>query len=134
MAAIDFDRKPTKVFYTVQRSLAPVCASLAYDRDHWRSGESFRCGVWAINDRWDPVPDATIHWRILDAQGAEQAKGEFPASMTADSAREVGTVEWTAAGAGPHELRAEVRGQAGKPVSENVFEFELTPQPGEPSK
>ena len=34
MSAIDFDRVPTKVFYTVQRSFAPVCASLEYDRDH----------------------------------------------------------------------------------------------------
>ena len=80
------------------------------------------------------MPDATIHWRILDAQGAEQAKGEFPAGMTADSAREVGTVEWTAAGAGRHELRAEVRDQAGKPISENVFEFDVASQPNEPSK
>jgi beta-mannosidase len=125
MAAIDFDRKPNKVFYTVQRSFAPVCASLEYDRDSWKGGEHFRCGVWAINDRWDPVPAAKIHWRILDAQGTEQAKGEFPAGMTADSAREVGTAEWTAGGTGRHELRAEVRDSTGKPISENIFEFEV---------
>jgi len=134
MAAIDFDRKPNKVFYTVQRSFAPVCASLEYDRDNWKAGEPFRCGVWAINDLWEPVPDATIHWRILDAQGAEQAKGEFPAGMTADSAHEVGTAEWTAAGTGHHELRAEVRDNAGKPISENIFEFEVAGQANEPSR
>ncbi len=90
MAAIDFYRVPTKVFYTVQRSFAPVCASLEYDRDKWRSGEKFRCGVWAINDNWEPVPDAAILWRILDAQGAEKAAGQWPAAMTEDSARQLG--------------------------------------------
>ena len=45
MAAIDVDRVPTKTFYTVQRSFAPVLASIEYDRDKWRSGESVRCGI-----------------------------------------------------------------------------------------
>src|SRR5205807_1648027 len=102
MAAIDFDRVPTKVFYTVQRSFAPVCASLEYDRDQWKTGESFHCGIWAINDLWEPVPNARIHWRILDGQNAEQASGEFPANMAEDCVQQVGTVEWAAAGFGHH--------------------------------
>ena len=125
MAAIDFNRVPTKVFTTVQRSFAPVCASLEYDRDTWRAGETVRVGIWAINDRWEPVPDATVRWRILDAEGREKAAGDLGAAMAADSARQVGTAEWTAAGRGHHELRAEVRDQAGQSISENVFEFEV---------
>ena len=126
MAAIDFERVPTKVFFTVQRSFAPVCASFEYDRDHWKAGEVFRCGIWAINDQWDPVPNATIRWRIVDAQGVEKATGQWPAAMPEDSAQQLGTVEWTAAGRGPHELRAEVRDQAGRPLSENIFDFEVS--------
>ena len=126
MAAIDFDRVPTKVFYTVQRSFAAVCASLEYDRDKWRAGETVRVGLWAINDKWEPVPNAKIHWRILDGQGAQKASGEFPADMAEDSTRQVGTAEWVAVGAGHHELHAEALDQAGKPISENVFEFEIT--------
>ena len=126
MAAIDFDRVPTKVFYTVQRSFAPVCASLEYDRDNWKSGEAFRCGIWAINDKWEPVPNAKIGWRILDSKGAEKATGQLPVSMAEDSVQQLGAAEWTVAGKGPHQLRAEVRDQTGKTVSENVFEFEVT--------
>jgi beta-mannosidase len=126
MAAIDFYRVPTKAFDTVQRSFAPVCASLEYDRDHWRSGETFRCGIWAINDNWEPVPDAVIRWRIVDAQGAEQAAGQETAAMAEDSVRQLGNVEWTATGRGPHQLRAEVRNQAGAVISENIFEFDVT--------
>ena len=92
MAAIGFDRLPTKVFYTVQRSFAPVCASLEYDRDKWRTGESVRVGVWAINDKWEPVPDAKVTWKIVDAQGAEKAAGLWPVSMAEDSVRKLGVV------------------------------------------
>ena len=126
MAAIDFDRLPTKVFYTVQRSFAPVCASLEYERDTWRPGQPFRCRIWAINDRWEAVPNALVCWRILDAQGAEQARGQWPVTMPEDSAQPLGTAAWTASGRGPHELRAAVRDEAGKTLSENIFEFEVS--------
>ncbi|HTL55698.1 MAG TPA: hypothetical protein VL361_08460 [Candidatus Limnocylindrales bacterium] len=126
MAAIDFERVPTKVFYTVQRSFAPVCASLEYDRDSWKSGETFRCGVWAINDKWEAIPNATIHWRIMDERQKEKRSGQWAISMPEDSVQRLGNAEWTVAGKGPHELRAEVLDQAGKRISENVFEFEVT--------
>lgn len=126
MAAIDFDRVPTKVFYTVQRSFSPVCASLEYDRDKWRPGESLRVGVWAINDLWDPVPDAKIRWKVKGADGSEKAAGEFAATMPEDSARQVGTAEWAVTGTGAHELHAEVLDRNGKRISENIFEFEVS--------
>ena len=55
--------------------------------------------IWAINDNWEPVPDAVIRWRIFDAQGAEQAAGQ-EAAMAEDSVRQLGNVEWTATGRG----------------------------------
>jgi beta-mannosidase len=125
MAAIDFERIPTKVFYTVQRSFAPVCASLEYDRDTWKSGDSFSCNVWAINDRWEAVPNATVRWRIMDAADSEKATGEWRLSMAEDSVQKLGSVEWKAEGRGHHALHAEVRDTAGGPISENVFEFEV---------
>ncbi len=126
MAAIDFYRQPTKVFSTVQRSFAPVCASLEYDRDHWKTGEEFRCGVWAINDQWEPVPNATVTWKILDAHGAEKATGQWPAAMAEDSVKKLGQAEWKAGVPGRYELHAEVRGASGQPISENIFEFEVS--------
>jgi beta-mannosidase len=126
MAAIDFDRLPTQVFYTVRRSFAPVCASLEYDRDTWKTGERFHCGIWAINDDWEPVPNASIHWRIIDSIGQQNAAGDLPVSMAPDSATPLGSAEWAAAGRGSHALQAEVRDQSGKSLSENVFTFEVT--------
>jgi beta-mannosidase len=125
MAAIDFNRSPTKVFYTVQRSFAPVCASLEYDRDRWKAGEMMRCNIWAINDRWEAVPNARIQWTIQANGGTEKCAGGWSVSMPVDSVQRIGTAEWAAVGRGPHELRAKVLDQEGKQISENVFEFEV---------
>ena len=125
MAAIDIDRKPTKVFDTVRRSFAPVLASLEYDRDRWKPGETVRCGVWAINDGWDEVPGAAVRWRIVDTAGKPRGSGEWKAAMGPDSARRLGDAEWKAGEPGAYSLHAEVRGQSGELISENVFEFEV---------
>ena len=123
MAAIDFDRLPTQVFYTVQRSFAPVCASLEYNQDTWKVSSQFRCGVWAINDRWEPVPNATVRWRIVDSAAKRQTTGQWSISMSEDSVSKLGVAEWTATKPGSYELHAEVRDQAGQLLSENIFAF-----------
>jgi beta-mannosidase len=125
MAAIDFDRRPTKVFDTVRRSFEPVAALFEYDRARWAPGETVVCGLWAVNDRWEAVSGASVHWRIVDGTGAVRHRGSWKAPMTADSAVKLGEVRWTAAEPGDYELRAEVRDSRGKAISENVFEFEV---------
>ena len=125
MAAIDFDRVPTKVFDTVRRSFAPVCASLEYDRDHWKTGEPFHCAIWAINDHWQALPDASVRWRIIDQHGVEKHSGHWSLTMPEDSAQKLGDAEWKTGPAGAYQLRAEVLA-ASKPISENVFEFDVT--------
>ena len=127
MAAIDVDRVPTKVFYTVQRSFEPVLASIEYDRDRWHAGETVRCGIWAVNDRWEPVPGARIEWRIVNSAGKQQDAGSYPASMPADSSQKLGDAEWKASAPGSYELKASVKDSSGKQVSENVFEFDVIP-------
>lgn len=125
MAAIDVDRVPTKTFYTVQRSFAPVLASIEYDRDKWRSGDTLRCGIWAINDEWEPLPQARIEWQILDSSGKVLQSGQFAAAMEADSSRKVGEVAWQAGAPGAYQLRAAVVNASGMRVSENIFEFNV---------
>jgi beta-mannosidase len=125
MAAIDFERVPTKVFDTVRRSFEPVAALFEYDRDRWRPGEAFACGVWAVNDRWTAVEGARVEWRIEDAAGRPQASGGWAVAMAADSARRLGTVSWRAGAAGAYRLRAQVRDARGAAISENLFEFEV---------
>lgn len=129
MAAIDFERRPTKVFDTVRRSFEPVAALFEYDRARWAPGDTVSCGLWAVNDRWEALGGASVHWRIVDAKGADRDSGSWKAPLAADSAVKLGDVRWTAAGTGSYELRAEVRDARGRAISENVFEFEVAAGP-----
>lgn len=125
MAAVDFYRVPTKAFYTVQRSFAPVAANFEYDRDLWRAGEEFRCGLWMINDEWHEIRDAEVRWRVADSAGRTAFEGKFPAPIAADSARKLGEITGRISEAGDYKLIATVQDAHGKQISENVFEFEV---------
>ena len=126
MAAVDFYRVPTRVHAQVARSFEPVLASLEFDRDEWKTGETVRVNIWAINDRHTPVENAEILWRFEDSAGRTLARGRIPHTFGADSAQRVGAAEWKADGAGNYRLMAEVLA-AGKKISENLFEFRTAP-------
>jgi beta-mannosidase len=127
MAAIDFDRVPTKVYDTVRRSFEPVAALFEYDRDRWKPSEQFRCGLWAVNDRWDAVPGATLRWRVLGPGGKTYQSGAFPVSLPPDSVGRLGEAQFTAQVAGAYQLRAEMLDAFQQPISENIFEFAVRP-------
>ncbi|MCX7605028.1 MAG: hypothetical protein N2036_13205 [Bryobacteraceae bacterium] len=125
MAAIDFERRPTKAYDTVRRSFAPVAALFEYDRDRWREGETFRCRLWAVNDLWKPMPGLLLRWQILGPGGERKAGGSFRADLGEDSVLFAGVAEWAAQGTGPHRLVAEIAGPDGRQISENIYEFEV---------
>ena len=114
------------MYDTVRRSFAPVAALFQYDRDTWKLGEEFLCGLWAVNDEWDAVPDARLEWSIHASGGAVVQRGMFPVSMAADSSHLVGKVKWMAHAPGAYELRAAIVGKGSKTISENVFEFQVS--------
>jgi beta-mannosidase len=125
MAALDYFRKPTKSYFTVQRSFQMVLASLEYERDVWRVGEDFRCGLWIINDHWYAMEGARIKWKIVDSSGAAATGGELGVNIAEDSSVKLDDLRWRAASAGKYELRAEVFNREGKRLSENLYEFEV---------
>jgi len=125
MAALDYFRKPTKSYFTVQRSFQMVLASLDYDRDVWRVGEDFRCGLWIINDHWYAMEGARIKWKIVDSSGAAATGGELGVNIAKDSSVKLDDLRWRAAIAGKYELRGEVFNSEGKRLSENLYEFEV---------
>lgn len=126
MAAIDFERRPTKVYDTVRRSFAPVGALFEYDRDRWPAGEPVRCSLWAVNDLWSDQPGLELRWRIDGAHEPALARGLFTVSLEPDSVKPAGVVEWRAAAPGFYRLVVETVGPGGRRISENIFEFEVT--------
>jgi len=128
MAAIDFERRPTKVYETVRRSFAPVAALFEYGRDRWPAGGEFRCSLWAVNDLWKAFPQLSVRWKILGQAGAPLAQGVFAVSLEEDSVKPVGVVEWRPSKPGQHRLVAEITGPDGRQISENIYEFEVVSQ------
>lgn len=126
MAAVDFYRVPTRVHAQVARSFEPVLASLEFDREEWKPGEEVRVGVWGINDLHQTLANAEIAWRFEDAGGRTLAQGRFAHTFGPDSAQKVGEAAWRAGGAGEYRLVTVVTA-GGKKVSENLFEFRVTP-------
>lgn len=135
MAAIDFDRVPTKTYDTVRRSFAPVAALFQYDRDRWPLGDTFTCKLWTVNDNWTAVPGATVRWWIQPAtassakpQAANKlASGALASPLPADSSQLAGRVEWKPTAPGSYELHAALHNAKGTLISENLFEFTVTP-------
>ncbi len=125
MAALDYFRKPTKSYFTVQRSFQMVLASLEYDRDTWRAGEDVRCGLWVINDHWFAIPGARIRWKVINSSGAAVAASELKADIRADSSVKLSDLQWKPASAGKYEIRTEVFDHEGKRLSENLYDFEV---------
>lgn len=123
MAALDYFRKPTKSYYTVQRGFQMVLASLEFDRDTWRVGEDFHCGLWIINDHWYAIPGARIKWQIVDAGEKAITGGEVKVEIAEDSSVKLDELRWKPAKAGKYELRAAVFNRDGKRLSENIYEF-----------
>ena len=102
-----------------------VLASLEYDRDVWRIGEDFRCGLWIINDHWYSLPGARIKWRIVDSTGTAATSGELSVNIAEDSSVKLDDLRWKASSPGKYELRAEVFDNTGQRLSENIYEFEV---------
>ena len=125
MAALDYFRQPTKSYFVVQRSFQMVLASLEYDRDVWKIGEDFRCGLWIINDHWFSLPNARVTWKIVDSIGTVATRGELSVNIAEDSSAKLDDLRWKTAKSGHYELHAEVIDRSGKSLSENVYEFDV---------
>lgn len=124
MAAIDFYRQPTKVWTTVGRSFAPILASVEYDRNQWKEGEILALPLWTVNDTHSAVESAEISWTIRGRSGKVVAGGKLRSPIPPDSAQRVGEIKWPAVERGSYRLVSAIHA-SGRPVSENVFEFEV---------
>jgi hypothetical protein len=125
MAALDFYRRPTRAYTTVQRSFQMALPSFAYDRDTWQRGEAVKTELWLINDHWHAIPNAQVTWRLEDSAGRIVASGRAPQPVTlaADSSMKLMDVTFPAPAAGQYTLWARIADVGGKVSAENNYEF-----------
>jgi beta-mannosidase len=125
MAALDYFRRPTKSYSTVQRSFQMVLASLEYDREIWKVGEEFVGGLWIINDHWFSIPRASVKWSIVDANNSVINEGTTSLEIAEDSTTKLEDLKWKPTSPGKFELRTSVFDGEGKRLSENIYQFEV---------
>jgi hypothetical protein len=51
-----------------------VLVSFEYDRERWRPGETFRCGLWVVNDLAKAFSGTELSWRLEGPDGRVRAK------------------------------------------------------------
>ncbi|MBS1807343.1 MAG: beta galactosidase jelly roll domain-containing protein [Acidobacteria bacterium] len=132
MAALDFYRRPTKAYTTVQRSFQMALPSFAYDRDTWQRGETVKTELWLINDHWHAVPNVQVTWRLEDNAGRIVASGRAPQPVTLaeDSSMKLMDVTFPAPAAGRYTLWARIADTSGKVIAENNYEFTVKQSSG----
>jgi hypothetical protein len=123
MAAVDFYRRPTKVYDIVRRSFAPVAVLFSYDADSTPAGQPFECRLFAVNDTWRPV-SGQVRW-TLERDGLILRSAEFPVQLSADSIAPLPPLDLRSDNPGQYRLRVTFRHDASS--SDNEFAFHITP-------
>jgi beta-mannosidase len=94
-ALVDFYRRPKAAYAVARRLMNPVLVSLEYPLQHYRAGEELAIHIWVVNDLPVDLPGCRVEVALL--AGAEQAtaRHSLDIEIAADSAKEVGGVQWT---------------------------------------
>ncbi|ASM02338.1 glycosyl hydrolase 2 galactose-binding domain-containing protein [Serratia sp. BNK-10] len=121
-AVIDYQRHPKTGYYALQRAYQPVLPSIEPLSLNWRTGESGKIGLWAINDRWQDYPAATLRWRVTQGEH-ELARGETTLDLPADSSRKLKELNLTPRSTLPLQVVTELTDSNGLRLGENRRRF-----------
>ena len=108
MAAVDF---------------CPLRVSFEYDRQRWRPGETFRCGLWVVNDLAEAFPGARLSWRLEGPDGQIREKNGQVVDVGPDSVLEAETVLARPDVGGRWRLLAELLSSDGNLLTINQLDF-----------
>jgi beta-mannosidase len=91
---IDYLWHPKPAYHTVRRTFNPLLVSLDYPIRRYRSGDAFEATVWVLNDRNVSYSGCCVQVQLKDDLGEVCASWLHTMAVGADSAREIGKVEW----------------------------------------
>lgn len=137
---LDYYRREYKAYGIFGMVYSPVLVSVEWVKDKhvvgfekvYRPGEEFVAKVWVTSDLDEPLPDVGLTWRIAWPDGAVTVQGERELSIPADSSQVVDEVRWVTPEdvEGLCRMEAEVKSGSGEVLSQNYFEFRVTPGEG----
>ncbi|PVZ88955.1 glycoside hydrolase family 2 [Serratia sp. S1B] len=121
-AVVDYLRQPKPGYYALQRAYQPVLPSIQPITQNWIVGQWGQIGLWAINDRWQAYPGATLHWRIQQA-GHVISQGSERVDLAADSGQKVVELKARPRNQQSMVVEAELWDRAGNVLGKNQFSF-----------
>ena len=94
-ALIDFYRQPKAAYAVVRRLMNPVLISLEYPLRHYRAGDELAIGIWVVNDLHQQLPGCDLEVTLWAGNREALERHSQVLEIVADSANEVGRVDWT---------------------------------------
>jgi len=92
---VSFPNVPKKSYYAVKDALRPQLASLKIEQHLQWSGETFRAGVWLLNDTLEALPSQKVSITYRIGEGEEVFFGTFASlPVAAQSNLEIGAVSF----------------------------------------
>jgi len=101
----------------------PLRVSFEYDRERWRPGETFRCGLWVVNDLAKAFPGTGLSWRLEGPDGRVRATSGQVVDVGPDCVLEAEAAVAHPDVGGRWRLLAEVRSSDGNLLTINQLEF-----------
>jgi len=137
-SVLDHLRRPKLGYHALARAMQPVLPSIEAATDSYPGDEPFEpdpCvfGVWWINDRHESYPEATLGWRLVDADGRRLDGDERRVDVFADGARRVMQAGPFDLSPGEYAIESRLDDAAGRTLGTNRWEFSVTEAPEWPA-
>jgi len=121
---VDYLRRPKAGYDALRRAYQPILPSIAWSRDHYQAGESFRAMLWAINDTWRHYRAVKLVWRISN-RNTTVASDTTRLVLPADSGRPIVEAYIAQLSPGAYTLEAKLVTLDGHTLGENTMTFDV---------
>lgn len=123
---VDYWRVPKSGYYAIKLAYQPVLPSIAWEKEHFTTGETAQFKLWVINDLLKPFPKSRLSYSLRNAKTLLETR-TLTIDIEADSGQQIKTLEWKNLPAGHYEIVARVKDGNGNNLGINSHEFDIKP-------
>ena len=132
---LDYYRRKYKSYDIYGLIFNPVLVSIEWVKEkhyvgfekEYGPGENFAAKIWVTNDLYETYEKASVTWCIKDPAGKMLTDGAVGTSVGEDSSQVVKELLWPIPrdAQGKYRMEVSLEDKAGKPLSDNWFEFQV---------
>ena len=123
-SVVDWYGTPKPSYYFLKRAARPVHISADYKKYLWNAGETFKAGIYLLNDMQSRIKNLTYKAEILGCSGKILGEKSGPAGTSANRSKKIGNIEFNI----PDSLKgktffvsAKLIGKSGETVSDTLY-------------